>query len=111
MLPVLPGRLTNQVHIEAALTVPQDHEFSFEVQGDRIPELSIEQVGTDGVLLKVWAEPGRSYVLERSIFRPGGPPYLWSDVTNFLFAPPVFQMDEKIALTNPGYLYRLRQVP
>src|SRR5262249_6609493 len=108
MLPTTPGWATNLVQMQSASITPQDQAAFFEVQGDGIPRLGIENSGANEVLLSAWAEPGAPYVLERALLEAPGSSFLWRTVTNFVFGTSVFQMKDAVQTTNSGALYRLR---
>jgi hypothetical protein len=102
VLPLIPGLVTNQVQAKAATVLPQVWETTFEVTGDRVPELGIAESGPGTVLLNAWAQPGNAYVLERAVLQPVGQPLVWTPLTNFVFAAPVFQMQDIIQSTEAG---------
>ena len=111
VIPVVPGWVTNHVHIQAASATARDEDVAFEVKGERIPELAIKASGKDTVLLTVWANPGSSYAVERAILPAQGTNFSWAVTTNFVFAPPLFQMQDKLQTTNSGVLYRVAGFP
>lgn len=111
LIPLVPGSVTIPVHIQAASAAAEDGQASFEVQGDRIPELGIARRGANSVLLNVSAQPGNSYFLQRAVLPLGNSAFVWTTLTNFIFAAPLFQMQDTNQPTNQGSLYRVRSPP
>ena len=107
VLPIIPGWATNQIEVQSASSAKEVEQLVFEVQGARIA-LAIERSGPNNVLLSAWAQPGVSYVLQSASLQSPGPGLVWTSLTNFIFADPVFQMQSPIQLTNSGLLFRLR---
>ncbi len=112
--PLAPGFQTNHFDFRAnGLDSKTPKTFSqdivFEVVGDPLPLLSIDQVAADKVRLKVVAQPGSSYVLERSADPAAAGPLGWTPVTTFVFALPSFITTEIIPAGSSSAFYRVRK--
>jgi len=107
VVPQAPGWFTNEVLIETASSTPQTRTAAFEVQGVALPQWKIVRSAPGMILLILSnAESGRSYTVQRAILEPDNSDYLWSNLTNLSFSPPVFQLLDQIC-TNGAALYRL----
>ena len=112
--PLTPGPKTNHfefvadgLHVGDKIRSEQD--IVFEVVGDLVPVLSIDQISADKVRLKVLAQPGSSYVLERSADPAGVGPIRWTSVSDFVFAVPSFITTETIPANSQPSFYRVRK--
>ena len=112
--PRLPGTMTNRFEFRAngldsrngySLT----QEVLFDVVGDPVPLLAIERLEPGQLRLKVVAQPGASYVLERSAESNGVGSLRWTTVSNFVFALPDRQIIEPVPANAPPTFYRVRK--
>ena len=108
---LVPGSLTNMVELRANAVPPITREVVVEAQGDRVPTLAIRQLQPSGVTLKILAQPGVRYALERSISVTGAIPLPWTVVSNFVFALPAIEISEPIGDGASAAFYRVRARP